>query len=276
VKPSLATPPALAAARRAAYLSPVKAPSEPIFNVPPIVTATLAALCIVHAVRELVLSADVDNLLVLYTAFIPARYETAVLHYPGGLGADAWTFVTYAFLHGGVTHLGFNAVWLLVFASPVARRFGTLRFAAFFVATAVAGALAHLATHPGDPGMMVGASAAISGFMAAAMRFAFQRGGPLGLLGHQDDLAYRVKAASLAASFRDPRIVAFLAVWFGLNLLFGSGIVSVADTEQPIAWQAHIGGFLAGLFGFSLFDPVGDASPDVDDGTGAEVLPPQA
>jgi membrane associated rhomboid family serine protease len=260
--------------RQAAYLSSVKAPSEPIFNVPPIVTATLAVLCVVHAMRELVLTAEADNLLLLYTAFIPARYETAVLPYPGGPGADVWTFVTYAFLHGGVMHLGFNAVWLLVFASPVARRFGKLRFAAFFVVTAVAGALAHLATHPGDQSMMIGASAAISGFMAAAMRFAFQRGGPLGLLGRQDEGAYRVRAASLVGSFRDPRIVAFLAVWFGLNLLFGSGIVSVVDSEQPIAWQAHIGGFLAGLIGFSLFDPVGDAAPD--DGTGVEILPPQA
>jgi membrane associated rhomboid family serine protease len=225
--------------------------------------------CVVHAVRELVLGAEADNLLLLYTAFIPARYESAVLSYPGGPGADAWTFVTYAFLHGGLTHLGFNAAWLLVFASPVARRFGKLRFVAFFLATAVAGALAHLATHPGDPSMMVGASAAISGFMGAAMRFAFQRGG---LLGRQDDGAYRVKAVTLVASFRDPRIVAFLAVWFGLNLLFGSGIVAIGDGDQPIAWQAHIGGFLAGLIGFSLFDPVGDTAPH--DETSAEVLPP--
>ena len=47
---------------------------------------------------------------------------------------------------------------------------------------------------------MVGASAVISGFMAAAMRFAFQRGGPLELLRGNDDLAYRVKALSLGAS----------------------------------------------------------------------------
>jgi len=245
-----------------------------MFNVPSIVVVTLAAFAIVHGVRELVLSPEADNLFLLYTAFIPARYETAVLQYPGGLGADVWTFVTYAFIHGGLMHLGLNALWFLIFASPVARRFGTLRFAAFFAATAAAGALAHLATHPGDPSLMVGASAAISGFMAAAMRFAFQRGGPLGLLGRQDDLAYRVKAVSLVASFRDPRIVAFLAVWFGLNVLFGSGIVSMAEDEQPIAWQAHIGGFLAGLLGFSLFDPARDTAADGDDGTGAEVGPP--
>jgi membrane associated rhomboid family serine protease len=45
-------------------------------------------------------------------------------------------------------------------------------------------------------------------------------------------------------------------VWFGLNLLFGLGSLSIDGGEQAIAWQAHIGGFLAGLFGFALFDPI--------------------
>ena len=59
---------------------------------------------------------------------------------PGGLGADIWTFVTYAFIHGDWTHLGLNGVWLLAFGTPVARRFGMARFLAFFAVTAAAGA----------------------------------------------------------------------------------------------------------------------------------------
>jgi len=206
---------------------------------------------------------------VLWFAFIPARYETAVVAYPGGLGADIWTFVTYALIHADVTHLALNGVWLLAFASPVARRFGTLRVIAFFIVTAAAGALAHLATHPGDRALMVGASAAISGFMAAAIRFAFQRGGPLGLLGgSRDEPAYRVKAAPLTAALRDSRILIFLAAWFGINVLFGVGLVPVAGGEQSIAWQAHIGGFLAGLLGFAVFDPVDNAAPPTEDTAG--------
>jgi membrane associated rhomboid family serine protease len=253
----------------------LKASSEPIFNVPLVVTATLAVLGAIHAVRELVLSTEADNLFLLLFAFIPARYETALVHYPGGLAADVWCFVTYALIHGDLTHLGLNAVWFLAFASPVARRFGAWRFIAFFVVTAVAGALAHLATHAGDQTLMVGASAAISGFMAAAMRFAFQRGGPLGLFGGRDEGAYRVKAASLTAAFRDPRILAFLVAWFAFNLLFGSGLISIADGEQAIAWQAHIGGFVAGLVGFAAFDPVGNAPGADDSGPDAEAPPPQ-
>ena len=46
-------------------------------------------------------------------------------------------------------------------------------------------------------------------------------------------------------------------MWFGLNLLFGLGSVSlVTGDNQSVAWEAHVGGFLAGLLLFSLFDPV--------------------
>jgi len=44
---------------------------------------------------------------------------------------------------------------------------------------------------------------------------------------------------------QDPRVLAFLLVLFGVNLLFGLGSISMAGVEQAIAWQAHIGGFLA-------------------------------
>ena len=98
---------------------------------------------------------------------------------------------------------------------------------------------------------MIGASASISGFMAAAMRFVFQRSGPLGSIGRNDPEAYRVPALPLTAVLRDPRVLAFLGVWFGLNLLFGLGSLSLDGGEQQIAWQAHIGGFLAGLLAFA-------------------------
>lgn len=232
---------------------------EPIFNVPPVVILLVAAFAAVHLVRSYLLSPEAEIDLLVYFAFIPARYDPTLLAggmVPGGLAADIWTFVTYAFIHGDLMHLSVNSVWLLAFGSAVARRFGMARFLVFFAFTAAAGALAHLVTHPGSLMPMAGASAAVSGCMAAAMRFVFQMGGPLGALRRSDARAYRVPAVSLPASFRDPRIVAFLAVWFGLNLLFGIGSISIAGGQQEIAWQAHIGGFLAGLVAFAAFDPV--------------------
>src|SRR5437660_2811747 len=196
---------------------------ERMLNVPAAIVVLLAVLGLVQLLLMFALTAEQTTEFLLLFAFIPARYDASMLSdiaWPGGWAANIWTFVTYALIHADLSHLLFNAVWLLAFGSPVAQRFGSLRFTAFMALTAAAGAAAHLATHFGELLPMVGASAAISGAMAAAMRFAFQRGGPLGILaGHAE--AYRVPAASLSGSFRDPRVLAFLLVWFGLNALLG-------------------------------------------------------
>jgi membrane associated rhomboid family serine protease len=94
--------------------------------------------------------------------------------------------------------------------------------------------------------------------MAGAMRFAFQRGGPLG---RRDNIAqdpYRVRAVPLLFVLTDARVLAFLIVWFGINIVFGVGSISLTGASQPVAWQAHIGGFLGGLFLFSWFDQPAD------------------
>lgn len=234
-------------------------PAEPLFNVPPVIVLTIAVFCVVHAVRELILTSQQDVEFLLLFAFIPARYTPEMLAVdtlPGGLGADVWTFVTYALIHGDLTHLAINVIWLLPFGTAVARRFGRARFLALFAASAAAGAGVHLLTHPGELLPMIGSSAAVSGFMAAAIRFVFQAGGPIGVFRSAEAPIYHVPAVPLREALRDPRILAFLVVWFGLNALFGVGSVSLLGVDQPVAWQAHIGGFLAGLLLFPLFDPV--------------------
>jgi membrane associated rhomboid family serine protease len=231
--------------------------SEPILHVPPVVTVTLATLALVHVVRTWVLSARADVEFLLTFSFIPARYDATTIlpdGIAGSFGTKVWTFVTYAFIHADWLHLGVNSVWLLAFGTPVARRFGPVRFFLFFAVTAAAGSALHLYTHANEFVPMVGASAAISGFMAAAIRFTFVGRGPI-MRSHEAS-AYRRPATSLLAALSDPRILIFLAVWFGLNLLFGLGSLNLAGQEQEVAWQAHIGGFLAGLLLFALFDPV--------------------
>jgi membrane associated rhomboid family serine protease len=231
---------------------------EPIFNVPRIVIALLAAFVLIHLLRTYVLSEDQDVQLLLTFAFIPVRYDGSVLSqgWPGGVAGDVWTFVTYSFIHANWMHLGVNAIWFLPFGSAVARRFGAWRFLAFYAVAAAAGAALHLATHHGEQYPMIGASAAISGTMAAAMRFAFQRGGPLGMFRPYDEQAYRVQALPLLGVFRDARVLLFVVVWFGINILFGAGSFPTLTGGESVAWQAHVGGFLAGLFLFSWFDPV--------------------
>jgi len=236
---------------------PREAPREPILTLPGALTAYIAVLAVIHVVRML-LPIEIDDLIIEMFGFIPKRYDTTLLDvtFPGGSGAKVWTFVTYSLLHANLSHIGFNVLWLLPFGSALARRFGAIRFFVFMAVTAVAGALAHLVTHEHAVAPMIGASASVSGTMAAAIRFAFVRGSFLSFSRSDADAAARVPALSLARALRDGRVLGFLAIWFGVNIIFGIGAISVGTEGASVAWQAHIGGFFAGLLLFSLFDPV--------------------
>src|SRR5947209_62906 len=102
---------------------------EPIFNVPTAVVATLAVLVLVHVLREWVLTPEQDAQLLVWFAFIPARYDAAVTAEAGavaGLGPQIWTFLTYALIHGDWMHLGLNGTWLLRCGTPLALRFSPM------------------------------------------------------------------------------------------------------------------------------------------------------
>jgi membrane associated rhomboid family serine protease len=229
---------------------------EPILTLPPALTAYIVLLAVIHL--RVLLPVQWENWTIEVFGFIPKRYDSTLvdLTFPGGEGAKVWTFVTYSLLHANLAHLGFNLLWLLPFGAALARRFGAVRFFSFMAVTAIAGALAHLVTHEHAVAPMIGASASGSGTMAAAIRFAFVRGSFLSFSRGDADTAAKVPALSLSRALRNPRVLAFLLVWFGVNLIFGIGSISIGSDGASVAWQAHIGGFLAGLVLFSLFDPV--------------------
>lgn len=242
---------------------PPELPREPILTLPGALTAYIGLLAIIHLVR-MALPPDLEYWTIELFGFIPKRYDPTLLAtaFPGGSGAKAWTFVTYSLLHANLTHIGFNVLWLLPFGSAVARRFGAFRFFLFMAVTAVAGAIAHLVTHEHGMAPMIGASASVSGAMAAAIRFAFVRGSFLSFRSDDANAAAQVPALSLMRALRNPRVLAFLGIWFGVNIIFGMGSVAIGAEPGSIAWQAHIGGFVAGLVLFSLFDPVPRAPRD--------------
>lgn len=228
---------------------------EPVFNIPGVVAALVLLMVGIEFVRAYVLDPDTDLELLAWFAFVPIRYDGGAPYaLPGGLGAQVWTFVTYALLHANWIHVGVNSIWMLAFASPVARRFGTVRFLLFFVVTAVAGAAAHLLAYPEGISPMIGASAVVSGAMAAAVRFAFAPGGALGP--RRSHYADHQPAMPLSVVLRDRRVLVFIGVFVLLNFLFGAGMAMPGTEGAEVAWQAHLGGFAAGLLLFPLFDPV--------------------
>jgi len=249
---------------------PQDAPREPILTLPGALTAYVLLLAVIHL--RVLLPPETEYWTIEVFGFIPKRYDSTLLaiNFPGGAGAKVWTFVTYSLLHANLSHIGFNVLWLLPFGSALARRFGAIRFFTFMAVTAVAGALAHLITHEHSVAPMIGASASVSGTMAAAIRFAFVKGSFLSFSRGDADAAARVPALSLMRALRNPRVLGFLAVWFGVNIIFGIGSIAIGADGASVAWQAHIGGFFAGLVLFSLFDPVPRVAPDAADASSSD------
>jgi membrane associated rhomboid family serine protease len=239
--------------------------SEPAFNVPPAILWLSATMAFIHGVRAL-LDTTANNYILLMFAFIPARFDPdvrAAVHFPGGHAADVWTFFTYAFLHAEVLHLVVNLVWMLAFGSAVAWRFGAVRFLVFFLVTSAISAVAYLLMHPGETAPVIGASGAISAMMAAACRFAFTEGGPLGF-GRRGVEVYRLPAPPLRQALRNRQVIVFLGAWFIFNLFTAvSFIGNSLSGGLNVAWEAHVGGFVAGLLLFRFFDPVPRTVPTV-------------
>jgi membrane associated rhomboid family serine protease len=241
-------------------------PREPVFNVPASIAWMLGVLVLVHAVRGF-LSEEQDTWVLLSMAFIPARYSEFGSQLPGGEVAAVTSFVTHMLLHGDWTHLIVNSAWLLAVGSVIARRLGPVRLVAMTLLSGIAGALAFLAVNPGLETPVVGASGAISGLMGAVFRLIFAADTPLERMLLREK-PWQVPRLGLWATFTDRRALATIAAWVLINLLFAywlGGLVAAGG----IAWEAHIGGFFAGLFAFDAFDtgPVksGTARADNDE-----------
>lgn len=224
---------------------------EPMFNIPGSVLALLAMMAAVHLVRWS-LPEDWDIWLTLSLAFIPARYAGFAEALPGGTISSGTSFLTHAFVHADLVHLGINAAWLVAFGGAVANRIGALRFLLFFALCAVAGAATFLTFNPGIMVPMIGASGAISGLMGGTMRFLFTALDGDGLAALRED-PRNVPLMPLSQALTDKRVLLVTGVFLAANILAVLGLGGVG--ESGIAWEAHIGGYFAGLLTFGFFDP---------------------
>lgn len=215
---------------------------EPVFLLPPVITVMVAIpIAIVFARGFLPTQYDVpiDYLF----GFVPDRYilDGDAPIYPGGWGALVWTFLTYALLHDGWSHVLLNSAMFAALALPVSARLGTGRFLAFCAVATVAGALGHLVVAWGSQAPMIGASGTVSGLLGALLRFVFR--------------PPWAETGGIGDSLREPRVrgaIAALVIMNVVLVLLGSG--PFGGSGGSIAWGAHLGGFLAGFLGYSAFE----------------------
>ncbi len=216
---------------------------EPVFNMPGVVLFFVGLCAAIYLAQTYLLDQQQNVFVLRHFAFIP-------LLYTGGYALDVYAFIaplSYSLLHGGVAHVVVNMVWLVAFGSPLAARIGPLRFLLFWAFTAVAAVALHFALNSSDPTPLIGASGAISGMMGAAARFAFRidrsRGKP----------AFAGEPLPFGKVFRSRITVTFLAVWVIIDIVTGISGLGAPGGAQ-IAWEAHIGGFVAGFLFIRFFD----------------------
>jgi membrane associated rhomboid family serine protease len=203
--------------------NPIRRVRAPYVNYGLIATTVLVFLMTGGIEPESVMQAAFDF------GFIPSVVNGIDELAPGvGLIPEHLTFVTYAFLHAGVMHLGGNLLFLWVFGDNIEDALGHLRYLGFYLVVAAVAALAHGLSDPTSQAPLVGASGAVAGVV----------GGYLVLHPRAKlwILAFGRIPLKLSA-----RIV--IAAWALFQLL---SLYLAVPGEETVAWWAHIGGFVAG------------------------------
>ncbi len=128
-------------------------------------------------------------------------------------------FATYGFLHAGVMHLAVNMVALFSLSRPLLRWLDQRRFALLYAVSLIGGAAGFGLLGPRDA-PMVGASGALFGLAGA-------------YLAH--DLSVRARMGLAKAP-----------VFRSILWLVALNAVLWVALDGQLAWETHLGGFLAG------------------------------
>lgn len=229
-----------------AFFVESKPAREPFLRAPSSVLGLIAVLVMAHVARVMAPAAVSDRVLNDY-ALNPARYSAQFLaaHHadPGSLLDRIVPFFGHMLLHADTTHIAVNSLWLLAFGPVVARRFGGPAFILFFTLCGLAGGAFYVAFNWGQDASVIGASGGISGLMGGAIRMMRLR------------QPYLNAATLPLLPIFSSQVLGFTAVWLGVNLVTGVIGLGMTAQYQAIAWQDHMGGYLAGLVLAGLFEP---------------------
>jgi len=150
--------------------------------------------------------------------------------------SKAWiTIFSAMFLHGGWLHILSNMWVLYIFGDNVEARMGSMRYLIFYLLSGVAAALLQAYLLPASQVPMIGASGAIAGVLGAYL-----------ILSPGARIASLVPIFFIFTIIEIPAFI-FLLFWF-VSQLFSGLFTIQGGSASGVAWWAHVGGFLFGVF----------------------------
>jgi rhomboid family protein len=197
----------------------------------PVVNNAIIGLNVIIFLYQFTQGGGLDNFFYIY-GLVPARYSIPQISSYFTTLQQAFSFLSFMFLHGGVWHLLGNMWSLYIFGDNVEDRLGPVRYLFFYIICGLASGLSHLLLNLNSNAPTIGASGAIAGVMGAYFI-----------------LHPRAKILTLIPIFFIPYFLeipafVFLGIWFVLQFLSAAGSHGQVG---GVAWWAHIGGFVFGI-----------------------------
>jgi membrane associated rhomboid family serine protease len=140
---------------------------------------------------------------------------------------EVWQVVTYAFLHGSITHLLFNMLGLFMFGGEMERVWGPRRYTIYYFTCVIGAAVAQLVVatqHGGPPYATLGASGGVFGLLLA-----------FGMMFPRRMILLILPPIPMPAWL-------FVTIYGIVELVLG-----VTGTQEGVAHFAHLGGMASGF-----------------------------
>jgi membrane associated rhomboid family serine protease len=165
-------------------------------------------------------------------AIVPARFDASSPDHYQSIGDAALPLFGHVFAHYGFLHITMNMLAFMQASPFLVRRVGGARFLLLFFISALGGAAAFILINAHANYPAVGASGAICGLFGAYF------------------LAVR---PTPQAALADPQVRNAIISFLGINVVL-MGFLAAAHI-LPIAWEAHLGGFIVGGLAYLVLAP---------------------
>ncbi len=203
----------------------------------PVVTYALIAINVIVFIGEILFTGQIleftnqrASIMIMELGTVPAEIVNGLIDRDYGVIAPLFSSM---FVHAGIMHIGGNMLFLYIFGDNIEHKFGRAKYLALYLLWGVVAGFTHIMSDPSSQIPAIGASGAISGVLGAYL-ILFPR-------------AKIVTFLLMGFFTRMTRIPAmwYLPFWF----IFQNVLPAVVGSSgSGVAFLAHIGGFLIGLF----------------------------